>query len=256
MEPFGGSKTSPTDVTGRAFKEPPSRADPHRMRNRKLIPAAVVTAGLLLAACGGDDEEGATATTVAAESTETTETTVAEETTDTTVAEETDGTTTTTTVAEGGCPSETVLEIGNGATAGLTDGPIADIEVFADWSLDQTVDLVFSSYPFPEDPQFGLSAPVGLVEVPEGEHFFHVSLFAGVDKTLEPGVYVDDDAAEPRIQFIDLYLGSERILPLGDHQVTITEITETEVCGTIEGSGDTALQSLPFVTGEFVALKV
>lgn len=229
------------------------------MRNRKLIPAAVVTAGLLLAACGGDDDEGAADTTAAPETTAAVETTVAEEgePTGTTVAEETDGADeTTTTVAEGGCPSETVLEIGNGAAAGLTDGPIADIEVFADWSLDQTVDLVFSSYPFPEDPQFGLSAPVGMVEVPEGEQFFHVSLFAGVDKTLEPGVYVDDDAAEPRIMFIDLYSGSERILPLGDHQVTITEITETEVCGTIEGSGDTSTQSLPFVTGEFVALKV
>jgi hypothetical protein len=231
------------------------------MRNRKLIPAAVVTAGLLLAACGGDDDEGAADTTAAPETTAATvEPTVAEEgePTGTTVAEETDGAdgTTTTTVAEGDCPSETVLEINPGATAGLTDGPVADVEVFADWSMDQTADLVFSSYPFPEDPQFGLSAPVGVPEVPEGEYLFSVSLFAGVDKTLEPGVFVDDDAAEPRIMFIDLYLGSERILPLGDHQVTITGITETEVCGTIEGSGDTALQSFPFVTGEFVAPKV
>lgn len=215
------------------------------MRNRKLIPAALVTAGLLLAACGGDDDESAADTTAASETTAVgTDTTVTEEPAETT-----------TTAAEDGCPAETVLEINNGATAGLTDGPVADIEVFADWS-DPTVDLVFSSYPFPEDPQFGLSAPVGVPDVPEGAYLFELSLFAGVDKTLEPSVFVDDDAAEPRIQFIDLSFGSERILPLGDHQVTITEITETEVCGTIDGSGDTALQSFPFVTGAFVAPKV
>jgi hypothetical protein len=153
----------------------------------------------------------------------------------------------------GPCTVETALTI-SGST--VADGALDVISEFADVTLDETADLVFASYSIDEDPQSGLSAPVGDPGAPSGGVIFQFSLFAGVDKTLGTGTYASNDEAEPRITTISLYAGSERINPLGDHTVTITEYTDDAVCGEIAAVGETALQSFPTVTGRFNVPRV
>jgi hypothetical protein len=164
-----------------------------------------------------------------------------------------DDTTTTAAADDGPCPAATELTITGSDTV---DGPLEVVTEFADVTFDESADLVFASYEIPEDPQFGVSAPVGDPLAPEGGVIFQVSLFAGVEQVLEPGEYVDDDEAEPRITFISLYNGSERINPLGDHTVTITEYTEDHICGEITAVGETELQSFPIIQGRFVTERV
>ena len=210
----------------------------------------VAALALLGAACGddgggGDTDEGASETTSTEAATTTTE--------------------------AGPCAAESALTISN--SDGL-DGPLDVVTGFADVTLDSTADLVFADYEIEEDPQFGLSAPVGDPGAPDGGSIFQVTLTAGSAEILEPGDFpeqgpesaldspgdiTDPDAdipsVPPSIAFVSLYNGAERILPLGTHAVTLTEIDETQVCGTITGSEDASdLQAdgFPIVTGDFV----
>lgn len=158
---------------------------------------------------------------------------------------------TTTTTEAGPCPSETTLEILN--SEGL-DGEMDIVTEFADVTLGESADLVFATYEIEEDPQFGLSAPVGDPGAPDGGLIFQVSLDG--DGEIVAGEYPDDDDAAARISFISMYNGSERINPLGDHTLTITEITEEQICGEITGVGETDLQSFPYLEGTFVVPAV
>jgi hypothetical protein len=153
----------------------------------------------------------------------------------------------------GPCTVETALTI-SGST--VADGTLEVISEFADVTLDETADLVFASYSIDEDPQVGWSAPVGDPGAPTDGVIFQFSLFAGVDQTLGTGNYPSDDEAEPRITTISLYAGSERVNPLGDHTVTITEYTDDALCGEIVAVGETDLQSFPKVTGRFNVPRV
>ena len=64
---------------------------------------------------------------------------------------------------------------------------------------------------------------------------------------------------DPHVGFTSMYRGPERILPLGDHSVTLTEITDQRLCGVIEadsGASDLQVDGFPTVTGPFAIERV
>jgi hypothetical protein len=220
-----------------------------------MVPA-LIAAAMLLAACGGDDgDESSTAAS--------------------------------STTAEGPCPAESDLELSNSAAAtgidgdpvGRADGPIPVLTGFADVTLDENADLVFADYEIAPDPQFGLSAPVGDPGVPEGNLFFSISITMAGEGTLDtieyraldpgegavesPADLTDPNASipdlDPHVNFTDLYVGSQRIIPLGSHTVTLTEITEQRLCGEITAdtdANDLQVDGFPVVEGRFVIDRV
>ena len=184
---------------------------------------------------------------------------------------------TTTAAAAGGCEDETSLEVVNAASAtgfsgdgvDLGDGSFTVVTEFSDASGEGGADLVFADYQIAEDPQFGLSAPVGDPEAPVGGLFFNVSITTGGEGVLDVGEYralepgegaisspgdiTDPDASipdvPPSVNFESMHFGAERIL-IGDHSVTLTEVTDTQLCGEI--AGDPAQNDAPVVEGAFV----
>ncbi|MCB9371903.1 MAG: hypothetical protein H6518_03875 [Microthrixaceae bacterium] len=241
------------------------------MRLRRRAPGVAVLAALtiaVIAGCGsdgGDDDAAPADETTAATS------------------EATDGTDGS---AEGGCPDETALEVVNGDSArgsdgadvNLGEGEVDVLTAFADGTGGDAT-LVFADYEVEADPQFGLSAPVGDPEVPVGGLIMVISITTGGEGDLTTGEYralepgegavsspgdlTDPDASIPEIppsvNFEALYLGDDRIIPLGEHSVTLTEVTDTQLCGELTGdTGETELQSdgFPVLTGTFVAERV
>jgi hypothetical protein len=150
------------------------------------------------------------------------------------------------------CPTETLLVARN---TGTIDGELELTTEFADVTLDQSADLVFATYELPVDPQFGVSAPVGDPQAPPGGVIFQLSV-STQEEVLPLGPYPPDDSSPSRLTFTALYNGSERILPLGDHTVTLTDYTDDLVCGEITAVGDTGLQTLPVVEGTFRLTRV
>lgn len=236
------------------------------------IAAALIVAGA--AGCGDDggDEDTAASTEATADST-------AAAGTDTTGAGDPDE-------AAGGCPDETTLEVvnadaargGDGAEVALDEGPVDVVTAFADGSGGDA-SLVFADYEYEADPQFGLSAPVGDPDVPEGGLILVLSITTGGEGDLTTGEYgpletgegavsspgdlTDPDASIPdvpaSINFEALYLGADRILPIGEHTVTVTEVTDATLCGELTGdTGETELQAdgFPVLTGTFVVDRV
>ena len=232
------------------------------------VAAVLIVAGA--AGCGdeGGDEDGASGT-------EATAATSADDTTGTTAA--TDG---------GGRPDETTLEVVNadaargadGAEVALEEGPVDVVTAFADDS-GSSASFVFADYEVEADPQFGLSAPIGDPEVPDGGLIMVVTISTGGEgeittgeyRALEtgegavdsPGDLTDPDATipdvPPSVSFEALYLGADRILPTGEHTVTLTEVTDTTLCGELTGdTRETELQAdgFPVLMGTFVAERV
>lgn len=188
--------------------------------------------------------------------------------------------------AAGGCPDETTLEVVNadaargadGAEVALEEGPVDVVTAFADDS-GSSASFVFADYEVEADPQFGLSAPIGDPEVPDGGLIMVVTISTGGEgeittgeyRALEtgegavssPGDLTDPDASIPdvpaSINFEALYLGADRILPIGEHTVTVTEVTDATLCGELTGdTGETELQAdgFPVLTGTFVVDRV
>ncbi len=234
-----------------------------RLGRRTLGLAAVAALTLGAAACGSD---GGGADDAAS--------------TDDTAAEAT------TTPAAGGCADETTLEVVNGESArgttgdpvALGSGPVDVATSFADGSGGDAT-FVFADYEVEADPQFGLSAPVGDPEVPDGGLILVLSITTGGEGDLVPGQYgalapgegavdspgdlTDPDATIPEIpasvNFEALYLGADRIVPIGEHAVTLTEVTDTTLCGELAGdTGESTFQSdgFPILAGAFVAERV
>lgn len=186
----------------------------------------------------------------------------------------------------GGCPDATTLEVVNGESArgaagdpvALASGPVDVATSFADDS-GSSASFVFADYEVAADPQFGLSAPIGDPEVPAGGLIMVVTISTGGEgeitageyRALEtgegavesPGDLTDPDATipdvPPSVSFEALYLGDDRVLPIGVHSVTVTEITDTAICGELTGdTGETELQAdgFPVLEGTFVAERV
>jgi hypothetical protein len=153
--------------------------------------------------------------------------------------------------------------VGEGAGAldvvtGWSDeGPHPDNTVDYDGSLS----MVFADYEIPVDEQFGYSIPIAGSEVPADGTELQVSL--AYDGVIEPGLTFVDQTADAEvlaehdgtINFISLFEPSGRAV-LGETVVTITEITDNEVCGEITGVSETDLQSLTAVEGEFVVDRI
>lgn len=235
-----------------------------RLGHRALGLAAAAALTIGGAACGGDSggEDDASVTTDGTEAA------------------------VTSTAEAGGCPDDTTLEVVNGEAArgstgepvGLSSGPVDVATSFADGSGGDST-FVFADYEVEADPQFGLSAPVGDPEVPDGGLILVLSITTGGEGDLVPGQYgalapgegavdspgdlTDPDATIPEIpasvNFEALYLGADRIVPIGEHAVTLTEVTDTTLCGELAGdTGESTFQSdgFPILAGAFVAERV
>ncbi len=157
----------------------------------------------------------------------------------------------------GPCPVKTELTLNNIDRSphleGFTGPIIPEGTYFANVSMGKSASLVFAEYTI-EAGQFGMSAPTGDPEAPEGKIILSASLGDAGD-ALANGPYTDkgteDEGSVGRLQTITMYRGGNRIVPLGDHTITLTEVTEEHICGEISAVGDTALQSFPYVTGRF-----
>lgn len=207
-------------------------------RSTGLRAGALLLCGLL-AACGGEEEgpppEGTTPTTAEAQA-------PAE-------APEAPEGPAEAPADDGPCPASTGLTIANlGGSPHLdgVDAAFVPTSAFADVTLDRSADFVFTSYAFEADPQFGISAPTGDPEAPDGGLIFQISIQAAGD-ALAPGEFTEEGAAGGRVTTNSMYHGSSRIVPMVDHSLELTEITEEHVCGVISSADG----SFPGVSGRF-----
>lgn len=187
----------------------------------------------LFAACGGEEETEASAETPAAANEP-----AAEEEVEPAPAD------------DGPCPASTSLTLQGLDRSPHLDGvaaAFAPTTGFADVTLGRSADFVFASYAIEADPQFGLSAPTGTPDVPEGGLIFQISI-TGDASDLAVGEYAEENGEAGRVSTTSMYRGSSRIVPLADHRVRITEIADDHLCGEIvpeEGA------SWPAVSGSF-----
>lgn len=212
------------------------------MMNRNALENGLRTGALLLcgvlAACGGEETEAPPAEAPPAAETETA-----------TPEPETAAEVEEMPADVGPCPAATGLTIAHTDRSPHLDGvaaAFAPTTGFADVTLNQSASFVFTSYAFEADPQFGISAPTGNPDAPEGGLIFQISIQAAGD-ALAPGEFTEDGAAGGRVTTNSMYHGSNRIIPMEDHSLVITEITDERVCGTISASDG----SFPGVSGRF-----
>lgn len=150
---------------------------------------------------------------------------------------------------DGPCPASTSLTISNLDRSPHLDGVAAALvptTSFADVTLGSSAAFVFASYEIAPDPQFGISAPTGNPDAPEGGVIFLIDIQAAGD-ALAPGEFTEEGAAGGRVTTNSLYHGSSRVIPMEDHNLEITEITDEHVCGVISSSDG----SWPGVSGRF-----
>lgn len=227
---------------------------------RRLTIAALTGALALGAvACGGDDGDDSAATTTTADGPSTSAGSGGGETGG--------GDATTTTADDAADPCVNDLRLSGSEIA---DGPIEPGTFWADAGphpdntvdYDRTLELALAGFELPVDEQFGRGVPVGVPEVPEGGVILTAYLSRGVDQDpiAEGQQFTSEtDAArvdtDGTINNIGVWAGSERLL-IGDTTITITALTDDEVCGTIEGVAETDLQTFAVVEGTFVADRI
>ena len=172
----------------------------------------------------------------------------------------------TTESAAGDC--ENAIEIVNADAEevdGLTDGEVDIVTAWSDEgphpdnsveSDDHNMEFALASFEIEKDPQFGYSIPVGVPEVPDDEFYLSISIYSE-DVIAEGMTFVEEtttgttlSAPDGEINFISVYWGPDRLLP-GDVELTITEMTDDYVCGTLESTTDTSLQTFVGVEGTF-----
>lgn len=227
---------------------------------RTTVTALAVVALLSVAGCSSDDTEGSAPPSTEGGGTGSPGT----------AAEASPGgeDTTSTSTGSADCPDESTMAFVNTETS---DG---DVDVT--WALtddgpgvlngdDQGLSVGLSSFEFPEDPQFGIEIPIDNADLPEGDVYLSVQI-QNPDETLAAGQrFIDqtiydageDPTADGKVLFVAAWDGTERIGPLADVEVTITEITTEHICGTISTpETETDLQSLAGVDATFVADRI
>lgn len=180
-------------------------------------------------------------------------------------AADSDNTTSTTEAVADVCVTD--LEVVNGSaetSATVPDGTFEAVTMWADKAphpdntvdYDQQLDLAFFTYEFEPDEQFGVSIPID-PDTPDGEHFISLAL-SNPDEPVAAGQrYVDaldaedDPDADGEISFTFWEYGSDRLLP-GGMEITITEVTDDQVCGEITTQTETDLQQFIGIDGTFV----
>lgn len=224
--------------------------------------AITVLAGALAlgaAGCGSDDGDDSAASTTAAADPSSTAASGTDESGD-------DGDTTTTADdASDACVNDLALSGSESA-----DGPIEPGTFWADAGphpdntvdYDRTLELALAGFEIPVDEQFGRGVPVGVPEVPEDGIILTAYLSRSTDQepiaegqqfTSESDTARED--SDGTINNLGVWAGSERLL-IGDTTITITALTDDEVCGTIEGVAETDLQTFAVVEGSFVADRI
>ena len=226
---------------------------------RLTIAALAGALALGAAGCGGDDGDDSAATTTAADDSSTTAASGTDEPGD-------DGDTTTT-ADDASDPCVNDLTLSGSESA---DGPIEPGTFWADAGphpdntvdYDRTLELALAGFEIPVDEQFGRGVPVGVPEVPEGGIILtaYLSRSADQEPIAEGQQFTSEtDAArvdtDGTINNLGVWAGSERLL-IGDTTITITALTDDEVCGTIEGVAETDLQTFAVVEGSFVADRI
>jgi hypothetical protein len=170
-------------------------------------------------------------------------------------------------VADTGCTTN--LELVNTAaesTADLTDralevetawadaGPHPDNTVDYDKSLEAAV----AEFAIPVSEQFGYSIPTGSPDAPDGKVYLAFYLSVPEGKIAAGQTFVSstsDTKADGVYNSYSLYSGSDRLLP-GDATITITELSDDQVCGSITSETKTDLQTFVGVEGTFALDRI
>lgn len=150
--------------------------------------------------------------------------------------------------------------------AGLDDRPLALETSWADEGphpdntvdMDSKIELAFAEFVIEKDPQFGYAIPIGGPTAPPGAVYLAYTLTVPSGKIEAGQRFVGSTAsgeAEGSILTDFLYSGSARLLP-GEAEVTITSLTDDEVCGTITSTTRTSLQTFIGVEGSFRADRI
>lgn len=223
------------------------------MRHRVGLPAVI--AALALLGCGAKD---ATTPPVAAGSSTSTTAAAANApgTTGTVGTSPAPGTT-----VKAGCTNALTLVNAAAATeTPLTDRALAIVTAWSDRGPhpsntvddDKELDLMLTESVVPVDKQFGYSIPVGDPHAPDGKIYLEVDLTNPTATVAVGQRYVGSTSTDTGDGTIraTMYSGSTRLLP-GDFTVTITELTDDIVCGTISTVTKTSLQTFLGVEGTF-----
>ncbi len=125
-------------------------------------------------------------------------------------------------------------------------------------SDDQNAAFLITDYEVEPDEQFGYAIPQPGTEVADGGLELNLSIFAPHEPIASGMEFVSQtadgvDSADGEINFQSLFFGSERLGPLGDHTLTVTEVTDEKICGELTGMSETDLQELTAINGTFVA---
>lgn len=242
--------------------------------------APLLAFALLAAGCSSDDASTTTTTTADAGPTTTGD-----------AGPTTTAGGTTTTAADGGCSTDlAVVNADAETTLSLEDRALEPVSILADEGPhpDNTVDydmslsLAISEVEIVEDPQFGLGIPIGAPENLTGDAYYLALSFQSDDGPVAAGQVYDDRflpgdpvmgetddtsgtttttaaPAEPgrdgKLNFVLAHHGTDRLLP-GQVTVTLTAITDEQVCGEISMGTETDLQQFIGIEGTFVAERI
>lgn len=169
---------------------------------------------------------------------------------------------TTTEPADEGCTTDLELVGTDGA-----DGPVEPGTVWADAGphpdntvdYDRSLELVIASFELPIDEQFGRSIPIA-PDVPEGELVVTAYLsndadaeVIGAGQTFSSATDAPEDVGT--INNVTAFVGTDRLL-LGDVTITITELTDEQVCGEIATVVETDLQQFAGIEGTFALDRI
>jgi len=139
-------------------------------------------------------------------------------------------------------------------TGWADQGPHPDNTV----DYDATLEVLLAEHVLEKDKQFGYSIPVGVPTVPAEKVYVNFRLTA-TNGTITAGqTFVGSTSktkADGTITTHSMYVGSNRLLP-GDLLITITEITDDYVCGTISTTTKTDLQTFVGIEGSFKVTRI
>ena len=149
-----------------------------------------------------------------------------------------------------GCPETelTVVDVDGNATE---LEPVVSVADVIDLGAPESATISVTNYEVDTAELRGVYQP----ELSGDE--IYVSFSMGTQGTFGPGEYVDqtaDEAGDEIVNFTDIVTADGRQLPSANHVITVTEVTETEVCAEIAPIEDDPFGS--YVTGNFVGERI
>jgi hypothetical protein len=178
--------------------------------------------------------------------------------------------TTSTTAEPDGCATDiSVVNADAAGLEGLVDRQLEVVSLLADQGphpantvdYDSSLSLAISEVEILADEQFGLGIPIDVPEnIGDDDVYFSFSFFNEDEAVAAGQLYIDQldydaEQHDGKLNSTVAYYGTERLLP-GSVEITITEITDDQVCGTISTITETDLQTFVGIEGTFAAERI